>query len=85
MARLGERIRQKDGLSYNVGAGLSADESRTGRDDNGSLSIQAIAAPENMGKLEAALREELARLVADGITVEELRSAVAEKKVAREQ
>lgn len=84
-ARLGDRIRQKDGLSYNVGAGLSADESRVGRDDNGSLSIQAIAAPENMGKLEAALREELARLVADGITVEELRSAVAEKKVAREQ
>ncbi|WP_282267167.1 pitrilysin family protein [Stenotrophomonas sp. PS02298] len=84
-ARLGARIRQKDGLSYNVGAGLSADESRTGRDDNGSLSIQAIAAPENMGKLEAALREELVRLVVDGISMEELRSAVAEKKVAREQ
>jgi zinc protease len=84
-ARLGDRIRQKDGLSYNVGAGLSADESREGRDDNGSISIQAIAAPENMAKLEVALREELARLVADGITAQELRDAVAEKKVAREQ
>ncbi len=84
-ARLAERIRQKEGLSYNIGAGLSADESREGRDDNGSVSIQAIAAPENMPKLEAALREELARLVADGITAQELRDAVAEKKVAREQ
>lgn len=84
-ARLADRIRQKEGLSYGVGAGLQADESRTGRDDSGSLTVQAIAAPQNMGKLEAALREELARLVADGVTEQELRDAVSAKQVAREQ
>lgn len=84
-ARLAQRIRQKDGLSYNVAAGLRSDDSRAGRDDDGSLSIQAIAAPENMERVEAALREELARLVADGVTSQEVRDAVAARLVAREQ
>jgi zinc protease len=84
-ARLASRIRQKDGLSYSVGAGLQADESRTGRDDSGSLSIQAIAAPENAGKVEAAVREELAHLLADGVTEQELRDTVSARLVAREQ
>ncbi|WP_269792129.1 pitrilysin family protein [Stenotrophomonas sp. Iso1] len=84
-ARLASRIRQKDGLSYSVGAGLQADESRTGRDDSGSLSIQAIAAPENAGKVETAVREELTRLLADGVTEQELRDTVSARLVAREQ
>ncbi|MNN26643.1 Peptidase M16 inactive domain protein [compost metagenome] len=64
---------------------MQADESRTGRDDNGSLGIQAIAAPENAGKVEAAVREELARLLADGVTEQELRDTVSARLVAREQ
>ncbi|MGH8054540.1 MAG: M16 family metallopeptidase [Stenotrophomonas sp.] len=84
-ARLANRIRQKEGLSYNVGAGLQADESRVGRDDSGSISIQAIAAPENVGKVEAAVREELTRLLADGVTEQELRDTVSARLVAREQ
>ncbi len=84
-SRLADRIRQKDGLSYGIGAALSADESRTGRDDAGSFTVQAIAAPDNVAKVEAALREELQRLVRDGITEQELRDVVNARLVAREQ
>ena len=75
-SRLGDRVRQKDGLSYGVGSGISADSSRDGKDDAGSFSIQAIAAPQNVDKLDAAVREELARFVKDGITETELKDAV---------
>ena len=75
-SRLFDRVRQKDGLSYGIGSGLSADSSRSGKDDAGSFSIQGIAAPQNMPKLEAAVREELARFVRDGITADELSDAV---------
>ncbi|MGB3392912.1 MAG: pitrilysin family protein [Stenotrophomonas sp.] len=84
-SRLADRIRQKEGLSYGVSAGLHTDDSRTGRDDAGALTVQAIAAPENMGKVESALREELARLLADGVTEQEVRDAVSARLVAREQ
>src|SRR5690606_28929372 len=72
-SRLGDRIRQKDGLSYGVNSALQADDSVTGTDDAGSLVIQAIAAPQNIDRVEAAMREELQRLVADGVSAEELR------------
>ncbi|KAF1709141.1 M16 family metallopeptidase [Pseudoxanthomonas sacheonensis] len=84
-SRLGDRIRQKEGLSYGVASGIRADDSRDGKDDDGNLSIQAIAAPQNMDKVEAAIREELARLVKDGITAEELRDAVAGTLTERQQ
>jgi zinc protease len=57
-SRLGDRIRQKEGLSYGIGGSLRADDSRTGLDDAGSLVIQAIAAPENMAKVETGVRED---------------------------
>ena len=47
--------------------------------------IQAIAAPQNIDKVEAAVREELVRLVADGITADELRDAVSGLLTEREQ
>lgn len=84
-SRLGDRIRQKEGLSYGVASSVRADDSREGKDDNGSFNVQAIAAPENMAKVEAAIREELARLIRDGITDEELRDAVAGTLTEREQ
>jgi zinc protease len=84
-SRLGNRLRQKEGLSYNVGSTLYADSSPLGRDDAGSLSIQAIAAPENADRAETALREELARLVRDGITAEELKTAVNDILTRRRQ
>jgi len=84
-SRLGDRIRQKEGLSYGVSSSIDADDSADGKDDAGSFSIQAIAAPQNMDKVEAAIREELARLVADGITADELRDAVSGRLTEREQ
>ncbi len=84
-SRLGDRIRQKEGLSYGVSSGIRADDSRERTDDAGSLSIQAIAAPENMKKVEAAVREELARLVKDGITEEELRDGISGTLTERQQ
>lgn len=84
-SRLGDRIRQQEGLSYGVSSGVRADDSRTGQDDAGSLTIQAIAAPENMAKVEALVREELAKLVRDGITAEELKDAVAGTLTERQQ
>ena len=84
-SRLGTRIRQQEGLSYGIGAVLSADSSRDGRDDAGSFEIQGTAAPQNMAKLEAAVREELERFVREGITRAELEDAVAELLTRREQ
>jgi zinc protease len=84
-SRLGDRIRQKEGLSYGVDSDLDADASRDGRDDAGSWSVQAIAAPENLEQVERAMREELARLVKDGVGAEELKDAVSGLLTQREQ
>lgn len=84
-SRLGDRIRQKDGLSYGVGSSVRADDSREGTDDNGSFNLQAIAAPANMDKVKTAIREELARLIADGVTEAEVRDAVNGVLTEREQ
>ncbi len=84
-SRLGDRLRQKDGLSYNVGSSIVPDSSREGRDDAGALSIQAIAAPENVTRLDAALREEIARFVRDGITEAELKGSVNDLLTQRQQ
>ena len=84
-SRLGDRVRQQDGLSYSIGSGISADVSRDGKDDAGSFSIQGIAAPQNIGRLEAAVREELARFVRDGITAAELKDAVDGLLTQRQQ
>ncbi len=72
-SRLATRIRQKDGLSYGVGSGLSAGA----LDPVGSFYAYAIYAPQNAEKLEAALREELGRAVEKGFTPEELEKARA--------
>jgi zinc protease len=70
-SRLMDRIRQKEGLSYGGGSDLSAGD----LDRAGSFSISAIAAPQNLRKLEAAVRDELARAVKDGFTAAELADA----------
>ncbi|HUL95726.1 MAG TPA: pitrilysin family protein [Usitatibacter sp.] len=70
-SRLADRIRQKEGLSYGVGSELSV----SSEDRVGSWSAYAISAPQNMAKVEAALREELARALKDGFTAEEVASA----------
>ena len=84
-SRLADRIRQKEGLSYTVGSSVRADDSKDGTDDAGYVSFNAIAAPENMAKLEASLRDELARLVREGITAQELADAKSGLLTARKQ
>jgi zinc protease len=70
-SRLGNRIRQQDGLSYGVSSSLSA----SSFDQRASFTITAICNPQNIGRLEKAVQEELARLLRDGVTQEELEAA----------
>lgn len=70
-SRLGDRVRQKDGLSYGISSSLNV-----GAISNAArFSVQAIAAPQNLDKVDAAVKEELARAVRDGFTREELDAA----------
>jgi zinc protease len=70
-SRLMDRIRQKEGLSYGGGSQLVAGD----RDRAGMFSIGAIAAPQNLRRVDAAARAELARAVKDGFTQAELTGA----------
>ncbi|MCK7594979.1 M16 family metallopeptidase [Pseudomarimonas salicorniae] len=71
-SRLADRIRQRDGLSYGVGSQFSAGA----LDERATLAAYAIAAPENIDKVDAAFDEELALLLEKGITEAEFRDAV---------
>lgn len=84
-SRLGRRLRETEGLTYGVSSSLSADSSPDGKDNAGSLVIQAIAAPQNVDKLVAGLREEVAKLVRDGVREDELRSSVSAMLTQRQQ
>jgi zinc protease len=70
-SRLFQRIRVKDGLSY----GANAQVYLPARDEGGAFYASAIAAPQNMPKVEAAFKEEVARLLKEGITEDELQKA----------
>jgi zinc protease len=82
-SRLFQRIRVKDGLSYGANAGFSMPT----RNDGGMLSASAIAAPQNMPKVEADFNDELARALKDGFTADEVEKAkktwLDERTVAR--
>ena len=84
-SRLGKRLRETEGLTYGVSSSLSADSSPDGKDDAGSLVIQAIAAPQNVEKLVTGLREEVAKLVRDGISADELQASVSAMLTQRQQ
>jgi zinc protease len=70
-SRLATRIRQKEGLSYGVGGGFSADP----LDKDAQFFAQMIYAPENLRKLGIAFREEIERAATEGFTAEELEAA----------
>jgi zinc protease len=84
-SRLAVRIRQKDGLSYGVGSSFIA----SALDKRGSFLANAIYAPQNAAKLEAAFKEELARALKDGFTADEVEKAksgwLKSRKVSRAQ
>jgi zinc protease len=70
-SRLAARIRQKEGLSYGVGSGIFV----SAIDHYGRFTATAIYAPQNVDKLEAAFKEEIARMLKDGFTAEEVEAA----------
>jgi zinc protease len=84
-SRLATRIRQKEGLSYGVGARLVSSAATA----NSIVYVSAIYAPPNRARIEAAVREELQRLFADGFTEAELADAksafLQSRRLARAQ
>lgn len=71
-SRLGDRLRQKDGLSYGVQSVLQPNAI----DERTQLMIFAISNPQNAVRVRNAVQEELQRLLKDGITEDELKSAI---------
>ena len=70
-SRLATRIRQQEGLSYGVGSQFSANSI----DEIGTFNGYAIFAPENGDKVLAAFKEEVAKVLEDGFTEEEVDAA----------
>ncbi len=70
-SRLGDRIRQKEGLSYGVSSALTADA----YDKRGMFRIQAICNPKNMARVEQCVREELDKMIKEGMSEKELDEA----------
>jgi len=67
-SRLWARIRETEGLSYGVRSVLDW----SSIDDNTGWTVTAIFAPANQPKVEAALKEEVARSLKDGFTQQEM-------------
>ncbi len=70
-SRLATRIRQREGISYGIGAGISAQA----LDSVASFTANAIYNPENVVRLENAFREEVDKLLKDGVTADEVDKA----------
>jgi zinc protease len=79
-SRLFGRIRGREGLSYGVGSGFNASP----RSDAATFTVNAIAAPQNAAKVEASFRDELATVLRDGYTAEELAAAKVSWAQARQ-
>ncbi|GAB2914908.1 insulinase family protein [Paralcaligenes sp. KSB-10] len=84
-SRLWNRIRVKEGLSYDVRSSLNA----SSYEPSGDWSIYAIQAPQNSHRLQTAVQEELARALRDGFSADEVREGIAAllsyRKLARAQ
>jgi zinc protease len=70
-SRLGNRIRQKEGLSYGVASAVAA----SSIDPSAYFTAIAIANPINVDKVEKAFSEELSRFLEGGPSVAELEEA----------
>ncbi|MDH5588473.1 MAG: insulinase family protein [Gemmatimonadota bacterium] len=67
-SRLARRIRVQDGLSYGAGGAINGHPV----DPVGQFTAYAIYAPENASAVEAAFREEIEKVLADGFTEDEM-------------
>lgn len=70
-SRLGNRVRQKEGLSYGVRSQFAADS----RDKSARFVMFAICNPENMPKVDKVIAEELDKILKEGVAKEELAEA----------
>jgi zinc protease len=70
-SRIGDRIRQKDGLSYGASSGLVA----SSRDPVASLTVTVSTNPVNIDKVTSDVHEELQKFLKDGPTEKELADA----------
>ena len=69
--RIPERVRERDGLAYVAGAEAAAGAGL----EPGRLEIYLSTSPERLARAETAVREELARLLDEGPSADEVRSA----------
>jgi zinc protease len=67
-SRLAQRIRVKEGLSYSINSSFFA----AAHEEDARFLAYAIAAPQNIDKVESAFREEIARALRDGFTQQEM-------------
>ncbi len=84
-SRLWDRVREKEGLSYSIGSGVNVDPFSYAA----TIGFVAIAAPQNIDRVEQSIRDELARARRDGFRAEELENArrglLRERELARSQ
>jgi zinc protease len=84
-SRLWMRVREKEGLSYNVRSRLTV----SSFEPSGSWGVYAIFAPENRTKVQEAIRQELDRLIQDGFEATEVKDGITAllnyRKLARAQ
>jgi len=84
-SRLWLRVREKEGLSYNVRTRLTV----SAFEPSGSWGVYAIFSPENRSKVEAAIREEFERVLKDGFSQAEVQDGIKAllnyRKLARAQ
>lgn len=84
-SRLWTRIRETDGLSYDVRSGIGW----SSFEPNSTWVASAIFAPQNRPKVEAAFSEEIAKALRDGFTAKELeegkRGLLGFRRLARAQ
>jgi zinc protease len=67
-SRVWKRIRENDGLSYGINTGFSAGA----QEKFAQFAVGGIANPENIPKVEAAFKEELAKLLKEGFIADEV-------------
>jgi zinc protease len=70
-SRLGNRIRQKEGLSYGVTSSFSAGT----RDADARFTVNAITNPVNIDRVEKCVAEELDKFLTEGPSLTELQDA----------
>ncbi len=70
-SRLGDRIRQKEGISYGVNSSLAVDP----LEKRGSFRVTGICNPANMEKFEKCVRDELDKMINQGVNEKELDEA----------